>query len=401
MAEAIISRRGYDAAGKPRLVTETLITNTNWTVPNDIRGNVSVRIFGGGGGGGRCSGGGGGWMNNGEVAVNKGETIQIIIGKGGNGAASKTATGSTGGTTSFGVYLSAAGGEGATFGHGGNGGSGGGTHYEYRIINGGGGTGFQFGGGGVVGPSDGSDGSNGGNGGPWGGGGGTCMQISEGVSPTYPAYGGSGGIYGGGGGGYIGGSGGTYGGRGGSLNQAAMNGTNTIGLSEVPEDCQGPGLAGDMSCHGSSGGGGYGGNGGIGESYREMSSPGRYRICAHGGGGGGYGGDGGNSCDSGGGGGGGYGRTAKGGDCAAPPRGFGMGDIYGCGGGGGYYGKGGNGGTAFTGCGGGGGGYGNGGDGGSDSNNVGKDGGIAAGGGGGYSVSGSGGDGICIIQYYI
>ena len=131
MAEAIISRRGYDASGKPRLITETFITNTSWTVPNDIRGNISIRIFGGGGGGGRRSGGGGGWMNNGEIMINKGEIIQVTIGKGGIG--SNGVNGSSGGTSSFGVYMSATGGEGGIYGHGGNGGSGGGSGPFLRL----------------------------------------------------------------------------------------------------------------------------------------------------------------------------------------------------------------------------------------------------------------------------
>ena len=48
MSEAIISRRGYDANGKPELRTEIITGTTNWTVPNSIRNTtISVRIFGG------------------------------------------------------------------------------------------------------------------------------------------------------------------------------------------------------------------------------------------------------------------------------------------------------------------------------------------------------------------
>lgn len=68
MAEAIISRRGYEADGKPippELRTEAFVTNSTWKVPNHV-GTVSVRIFGGGGGGSMAySSGGGGYGGNG------------------------------------------------------------------------------------------------------------------------------------------------------------------------------------------------------------------------------------------------------------------------------------------------------------------------------------------------
>ena len=99
MAEAIISRRGYTAEGKPELRTETIAVNQVWKVPSGIRGTVSVRLFGGGGGGNLC-GGGSGWMNYGEISVSPNQQIQITIGAGGN-------IGVSGGTTSFGTFLSA------------------------------------------------------------------------------------------------------------------------------------------------------------------------------------------------------------------------------------------------------------------------------------------------------
>ena len=47
MSEAIISRRGGGSSfSGGRLITETIIENTNWVVPNGIKNNeISVRIF--------------------------------------------------------------------------------------------------------------------------------------------------------------------------------------------------------------------------------------------------------------------------------------------------------------------------------------------------------------------
>ena len=185
MAEAIISRRGYDANGAPELRTELITTNQNWKVPSSIRNStISVRIFGGGGGSNYSRAGCGGYMNNGEITVSPNQSIQITIGAGGS-------IGGTGGTTTFGTYLSANGGSLVAGGSGG-------AYCD----------GSQFGGGG----GGNSYGNKGGNGGMWGGGGGSIF-----------GNGGNGGTYGGGGGGggslnlnvYRGGNGGTYGGGGG------------------------------------------------------------------------------------------------------------------------------------------------------------------------------------------
>lgn len=147
MSEAIIAKRyskssssGGSGTEPSHLVTEVIVENTNWTVPSGINGNkVSVRLFGGGGGGGSKAGGGGGWMNNGDITVQEGQIISIRIGKGG------TSSRSSGGTTSFGTYLSASGGSAPNSTHAGSGGSGGGS----SITNINGGKGYQFGGGGV------------------------------------------------------------------------------------------------------------------------------------------------------------------------------------------------------------------------------------------------------------
>lgn len=351
MSDAIISRRGYTSAGKPELRTEIIAFSQDWTVPNTIKGNTAVRIFGGGGGSVSC-GGGSGWMNNGEFALNAGDVITVTIGDGGY-------NNNAGGSTSFGTYLSANGGSPGQDWSGGSGGAGGGTSGASGsgIY---GGTGYQFGGGG--------SGQYGGDGGIWGGGGyGKSNTRSKGGA-------GNGGTYGGGGGSTLYttnnnvGRGGSYGGNGASVDWSstykhtfirnAVNGTNTWGNGSVPQDCWGYGLAGTTGAKNTydaddgwtntlypGGGGGFGGNGGSND-----------------GGGGGYGGDGGSNR----GGGGGYGRTAKGGN-----NGGGGGGWYGCG------------------CdGGGGGGYGN-------ASKTATPG-FAAGGSSGYP----GGKGVCILQYY-
>ena len=449
MAEAIISRRGaFDGSSSGSVVTELIVLNTNWKAPKAKNQTFSVRIFGGGCAGldgyGRGGGGGSGWMNNGELQISDNTTISITIGDG------STNHDNAGGTSSFGTYLSANGGLGSDGGAGGfepDGGGWGGmitpTGNNYNGI------GYQFGGGAayvsVLNWEVGSGGLYGGGGGlfvgitgrgdnsiinskggTYGGGGGLYSYIYRGQN--YSTYTGvNGGEYGGGGGlvavhdqkanssgiSYRGGIGGKYGGNGGLLvyeannysdspvyrnlseYKVAQNGTNTSTWTNVFNDgngyFRGRGLAGNNY---GAGGGGFGGNGGhqilnantnnANRIYDNMcgggggggygSNGGTVYYNAYsgggGGGGGGYGGDGGNNW----GGGGGYGKSAKGGDNM--------------GGGGGYYGKGG---TQF----GGGGGYGPGG----DMEKSGKFGGGGGGSTGGHP--GSGGDGICIIQYYI
>lgn len=383
MSEAIITRRGsitlIDPNRPKTLYTEIYNTNMVWTVPNGIVNNiVYVRIFGGGGGGSNYAGGGGGWMNNGEISVNSGEVINIIIGSGGIESTNHVGAAPTsGGITTFGDYLSANGG-GAAYGlyytNGGSGGSGGGSQspgftnipigWPYRA-----GDGYQFGGGfsslgqsgnGGIWGGGAASGRISGNGGIYGGGGGSDYV---GTSESAVNRAGNGGTYGGGGGsGYTNmiGYGGTYGGNGGCMYALhaivnAENGTNTIGFQNIYNDgnrCfNGLGLAGING----GGGGGYGGNGGNnkggGGGYGGNGGDG-------GGGGGGYGGDGSNN--RGGGGGYGYGKCKT--------------DFLG---GAGYYCEGNNwGGGACL--------YG--GNGGSRANN---------------GFSGNGSNGCCIIQYYL
>ena len=319
MGEAIITSRtgtiGSNTINSNELKTEIFKQSDAFIVPKARNQQFSVRIFGGGGGGGgsgyrgHLAGGGGGWMNNAILTINQGETIPITIGKGGAGGTIVNtntmdhtysgAAGNTGGTTSFGTYLSALGGNGVKLDGNspyvtpGSGGSGGGSTIGY------GATGYQFGGGGGT--------SGGGGGGTWGGGGGSNTNGKAG-------------------------GGGEYGGNGGDGKTDAENGTNTIGNTEVPESLQGPGLAGIVgSASKKCGGGGYGGCGGTnqggGGGYGANGGS-RY------GGGGGYGGKGGDNGGGGGaygpggsrdsvidgtfgGGGGGYcdkGRTGNGGD---------------------------------------------------------------------------------------
>lgn len=84
-------------------------------------GNYWVEICGGGGAGstknaGSWTGDGGrrGKINNGSVYLNKGDSIYVYLGEGGIGSSSFV-DGNSGGTSSFGSYLSAVGGSGGTF----------------------------------------------------------------------------------------------------------------------------------------------------------------------------------------------------------------------------------------------------------------------------------------------
>ena len=387
MSEAIISRRGRttNSSSNKILASIIFVENNVWTVPKAVDQQFDVMIFGGGGGASSNSdgsGGGGGYMNNDTLQLSQGSLVTITLGAGGVSNSSNT----TGGTTSFGTYLSANGGTVLNGGSGGGGGrtvSTGGIQFG-RVA----GSGTQFGGGGP-----------GGNGGIYGGGGGGVqLQYTQWYSIWE----------------YIrawtagdllyqrntteysnvnGGIGGTYGGNG-SRSNTGENGTNTIGL--LNGQYEGPGLggkganyiSGSNKAYAGGGGGGYGGcgggPGGAAYSNSEYNIHGNvnaqyrnvwinhvwYGYVIPPGGGGGYGANGGNgasrSCSwyygmgFAGGGGGGY--TGKGGDA------YGMDDCV-WGGGGGGYGKG-----------------------------AGGDGpaGYAGGGSGNYN----GGNGVCIVQYY-
>ena len=350
MSEAIISRRGTkkeDPTASYVYRMQMYTSSNMFTAPNATNNTFHITMIGGGGGGQSSnygSGGGSGWMNAGDVALNYGEIVSITVGGGGD-------VGQAGGSSSFGSYLSANGGEAGRDVQGGNGGAGGGGGASA-----GGGIGFQFGGGGggCTYISDINDMystyqgfpksyAKGGDAGPWGGGGGSGgyhqmdshmfkywfgydrrnysnyanhnfnfpSNSGENVSETcrenfFKRYG-NGGIYGGNGGGPVffwGNNNGVW------DNSKPQSGTNTSGWNNVNTNYQGYGLAGSrfgwttvenssenyrqdwddykvVNFSGAGGGGGYGGNGGSSQEGIRWSYSGA-------GGGGGYGANGGN-----------------------------------------------------------------------------------------------------------
>ena len=118
----------------PKIITEIITESCTWTPPTD---ELDVMLFGGGGGGGGTfstklgygglGGGGGGHMSHQTITVRANKPIEITIGDGGI-AGGNDGDGGSGGTTSFGTYLSAnggGGGGGKTNSNGGDGGTGG------------------------------------------------------------------------------------------------------------------------------------------------------------------------------------------------------------------------------------------------------------------------------------
>ena len=78
-------------------------------------GRVRVLAVGGGSGGlsGNCGGGGSGYVRSGEYSVTLGQSVPVAVGSGGDGSTGIWDQNSkAGGTSSFGAFLSAAGGEG-------------------------------------------------------------------------------------------------------------------------------------------------------------------------------------------------------------------------------------------------------------------------------------------------
>lgn len=89
-----------------------------WTVPSGVK-KAWVTVIGGGGGGGRSAtsgmgsgGGGGGGLSQKLVDLTGVSTVTVTVGAGGAGATVAGEVGETGGTSSFGVHLSATGGAG-------------------------------------------------------------------------------------------------------------------------------------------------------------------------------------------------------------------------------------------------------------------------------------------------
>lgn len=212
MGESLIVRKGGGGSSSSGNIfrTEIITINTNWVVPKSKNQSFTVRIFGGGGAGGNIStgggGGGGGWMNSSILNLNAGDIISINLGKVGSGfvSGSWNSNGSTGGSSFFGSYLSANGGEGGISSNGGNGGSGSGAGNQW----GNGGHGYQFGGnGGIVAFYDTNVGNNTGatGGGGYGGNGGSIGTGSKhgefaaggagGYDETYGSPGNGGGRY--------------------------------------------------------------------------------------------------------------------------------------------------------------------------------------------------------------
>lgn len=363
MGEAMIMRAmdGKNVTGvAANFHTEILNKDTDWIVPMNLIGNVRVLLFGAGGNG--PYGAAGGNMNNKSISGLKGgSTIHVTVGQ--------SIANNNGGTTSFGTYLSATGGEysrlsmdknnrKAASGGTGAGGLGPGVGSRYGdpfketmsgYIDGVYHTGLWK-------PCDGGDGTYGG-----GGGGAASSESFNGGNSTYTTFnggnGGNGGIYGGGGGagglnnksGQIG-IGGKYGGNGGSGGNAkyntmianppitrgslpAENGTNTAAFNANTNlDFYGNGRAGNVSpmtgnifnrwAGAGGGGGGYGGAGGNAYGgYNDNGSDSdsgsswiwNRAYSAGAGGGGGYGGRGASGGNNGnGGGGGGYGGSGSG-----------------------------------------------------------------------------------------
>lgn len=175
---------------------------TNWTVPLAMQLGIikpKVRVIGGGGGASRISatatgsGGGGGGAAEKIVDLTGVTSVTVTVGAGGLGKdGTSFGDGTAGGTSSFGAFLSATGGQpGLTSGVRSNGGSGTGGDVNYNGQQGGASAGGGQGGnspffpggqtGGVTGTAPGFNGANGV--GPGGGGGGGNPASTGGAGP--------------------------------------------------------------------------------------------------------------------------------------------------------------------------------------------------------------------------
>ena len=145
--DAVVIKRAKSSLPSINEVPLQIITQSqSYTVP--YTANYQIITVGGGGGGGGAwyagsyyggGGGGSGYINNRTVNLNEGVSIYVTIGNGGNVREDYQGVkiGTAGGTTSFGMYLFSAGGEGGASefnewgnGNGANNGSLG--NYSYR-----------------------------------------------------------------------------------------------------------------------------------------------------------------------------------------------------------------------------------------------------------------------------
>ncbi|MBR9880787.1 MAG: hypothetical protein GYB17_14965 [Gammaproteobacteria bacterium] len=185
-AESYQNRVIYDASG-----------TSVWNVPELLKKGIrkaQITVIGGGGGGRSslyyCGGGGGGGIARGMVDLTDVDTVSVTVGAGGAGDTNGSGK-DNGGTSSFGPYMSATGGQaGMSFGTGGKGGEGSGG--DFNGSTGAGSFGVRF-------ETDGSTGVKGygGVGGGWGGVGGTSLSdtsvTGHGQSGHWPGGGGGGG----------------------------------------------------------------------------------------------------------------------------------------------------------------------------------------------------------------
>ena len=158
-----------------KMVVQKIEKSMTWVAPKAVNQLFKVMACGGGGGGYPTdqggNGGGGGYVVIQNLTIPQGTNVDIICGAGGTGGTSSVSA-TDGGDTSFGNYLTAAGGKGGTSAGGGDGGAGGGS------VRGNGGNGSTYGGGGGVGGRS-LAGATAGNGGTYGGGGGTAHPFSS------------------------------------------------------------------------------------------------------------------------------------------------------------------------------------------------------------------------------
>lgn len=123
-------------------VRDVFTKDGTWTVPKAFNQEFEVSVWGAGGAGSISSfeepisgaGGGSGYFNRGNFVINAGEQVEMQVGQGGQGCSGTDAgsfvnayVGASGGTTRFGNYIYAEGGQGGNYDQGGIGGQNGGA----------------------------------------------------------------------------------------------------------------------------------------------------------------------------------------------------------------------------------------------------------------------------------